>query len=37
MENKLTVQEWLKTDDQMCVDIVNKKYLLEEDYLTTSF
>lgn len=33
MENKLTVQEWLKTDDQMCVDIVNKKYLLEEDVL----
>ena len=28
-----TVQEWLKTDDQMCVDIVDRKYLLEEEVL----
>lgn len=28
-----TVQDWLRTDDQMCVDIVDRKYLLEEEVL----
>lgn len=28
-----SVAEWLQTDDQMCVDIVDRKYLLEEDIL----
>ena len=29
----LTVQDWLQTNDQACVDIVNEKYLLEENIL----
>lgn len=29
----LTVQEWLQTDDPMCADIVDRKYLLEADIL----
>lgn len=29
----LTVAKWLGTDDQMCADIVDKKYLLEEEVL----
>lgn len=29
----LTVQDWLQTNDQMCVDIVDRKYLLEEEIL----
>lgn len=33
MKKELTVQDWLHTNDQMCVDIVNKKYLLEEEVL----
>ena len=33
MKKELSVQDWLHTDDQMCVDIVNKKYLLEEEIL----
>lgn len=28
-----TIEKWLGTDDQMCVDIVNRKYLLDEDIL----
>ena len=28
-----TIAEWLQTDDQMCMDIVDRKYLLEEDIL----
>ena len=28
-----TIAEWLQTDDQMCIDIVDRKYLLEEDIL----
>lgn len=28
-----SVAEWLQTNDQMCVDIVDRKYLLEEDIL----
>lgn len=33
MKKELSVQDWLHTNDQMCVDIVNKKYLLEEEIL----
>lgn len=29
----MTIVEWLQTDDQMCIDIVKRKYLLEEDVL----
>lgn len=29
----MTIQEWLDTDDQMCIDIVKRKYLLDEDIL----
>lgn len=29
----MEVKDWLETDDQMCVDIVDRKYLLEEDIL----
>ena len=28
-----TIEKWLGIDDQMCVDIVNRKYLLDEDIL----
>lgn len=28
-----SVAEWLDTDDQMCIDIVDRKYLLGEDIL----
>lgn len=28
-----SVAEWLQTDDQMCLDIVDRKYLLDEDIL----
>lgn len=30
---QLTVAKWLGTDDQMCTDIVDRKYLLEEEVL----
>lgn len=29
----MTIAEWLQTDDQMCIDIVKRKYLLDEDIL----
>ena len=28
-----SVAEWLQTNDQMCLDIVDRKYLLDEDIL----
>ena len=27
----MTIAEWLQTNDQMCIDIVKRKYLLDED------
>ena len=29
----MTIAEWLQTNDQMCIDIVKRKYLLDEDIL----
>ena len=33
MEEKLTLEQWLGTDDKACADIVRKKYLIPEDIL----
>ena len=27
IDNNLTIKEWLDTEDQACVDIVEKKYI----------
>ena len=29
----MEVKDWLETEDQLCIDIVDRKYLLEEDVL----